>query len=81
MSGLLVVVERVQINGAGISLEDERFRRRVRDSEEDAISSFDLANSFEGELANALDTRANNDKSTGAGAKRGSSACSMTGLF
>ena len=56
MSGLLVVVERVEVDSTGVVLENERLGGRVSDGEENAIGSLDLANGLESELADALDT-------------------------
>ena len=56
MSEFLVVVERVEVDGTGVVLENERLGGRVSDSEENAIGALDLAKGLESELADALNT-------------------------
>ena len=69
MSGLLVVVERVEVDSTGVVLENERFGGRVGDSEENAVGALDLADSLESELADTLNSRAYDDKASRANAK------------
>jgi hypothetical protein len=57
-----VIIERVEIDGVGVVLENECLGGRICDCEEDTIGAFDLCDGFESELANALYPRADDDE-------------------